>query len=128
MKLNNKGQTLIFFVILIPLLLMLLAIVVDVSLMHREKIKLENTTKIIIKNVYDNKMDSDINQKIKNLYNKNDINSKNVKIRINDDYLQIGNQYEIDSIFGKIIGFKKDRVKVNIKGYKKNGKIVFTKE
>lgn len=128
MKLNNKGQTLILFVVLIPVLLMVLAIVVDVSLMYHEKIKSENTTKTIIKNVYGNRSDDNIKNQIKDLFKKNNIEYKNIKISSTSEYIKITNNYEIDSIFGKIIGFKKYKIKINIKGYMKNNKIIFTKE
>ena len=128
MKLNNKGQTLIIFVILIPLLITLMAFVVDISYMYRENNKLENTTKTIIKNLYDERLNENIESKVKDLYKKNKIDIKNIKISAKDDYLIIENNYEVNSIFGKLIGLKKYKIKVDIKGYKKNGKIVFTKE
>ena len=128
MKLNNKGQTLVIFIILIPLLITLMAFVVDISYMYRENNKLENTTKTIIKNLYDERLDGNIESKVKDLYKKNKIDEKNVKVTASDDYLTIDNNYEVKSIFGKLIGLKKYKVKVVIKGHKKNGKIVFTKE
>ena len=128
MKLNNKGQTLIIFVILIPLLITLMAFVVDISYMYKESNKLENTTKTIIKNVYNERLDGDIEKKVKDLYKENKIDNKNVKVSTKNEYLIVKNEYEVDSIFGKLIGIKKYKVKVNLKGYEKNNKIVFTKE
>ena len=128
MKLNNHGQTLIIFVILLPLLLALVAFVVDISYMYNEKLHLENTTKTIIENVYDKRLDEDIEAKVSKLYKKNKINNKNIKVKGDSEYLQIKNNYEINSIFGKIIGLKKYKMKVNIKGYEKDNKIKFNKE
>ena len=127
-KLNNHGQTLIMFVILLPIMLVLLALVVDISYMYREKNKLENTTKTIIKELYYHKQDDDIKNKVVNLYKKNKINIDNVTIKITDDYFIVNNNYEIDSIFGKIIGLKKYKVKVSFKGYMIEDQIKFTKE
>ncbi|MBE6160793.1 MAG: pilus assembly protein [Firmicutes bacterium] len=127
-KLNKKGQTLIMFVILIPLLIMMLALVVDVSYMTNEKIKLDSTTKTIIKEMFDNRFDNDMEDKIYNLYKKNKINYENVKIDKKEEYLKIKNYYEIDSIFGKIIGLKKYKIKTSIKGYKEKNKIKVIKE
>ena len=128
MKINNHGQTLIIFVILLPLILALIAFVVDISYMYNEKLHLENTTKTIIENVYDKRLDADIEAKVSKLYKKNKINNKNIKVKGDSDYLQIKNNYEINSIFGKIIGLKKYKMKANIKGYEKDNKIKFNKE
>ena len=38
-KLNNKGQTLIMFILLIPLILVIMALVIDTSFVYKEKIK-----------------------------------------------------------------------------------------
>lgn len=127
MKINNHGQTLIIFVILIPLLLAIMAFVVDISYMYNEKLHLENTTKTIINENYKNRLDEDIEKKIKDLYKKNDIKINNLKIVGSQEYLQIKNNYKIDSIFGKVIGLKKYPIKVNLKGYEENNKIIIKK-
>ena len=128
MKLNNHGQTLIIFVILLPILLALMAFVVDISYMYNEKFHLENTTKMIIKNNYKNRLDNGIENKIKDLYKKNDIKINNLKIESTTNYLKIKNNYNIDSIFGKIVGLKKYKIKTNLKGYEEDNKIKVVEE
>lgn len=127
-NLNNHGQTLIVFVVLLPILITLLAVVVDTSYMYREKIKLESVTKTTIKNLYDERLDSNIESKIKKLYKKNKIDCKNLKVEATSNYFIIKNNYEIDSIFGKIIGLKKYKIKTSLKGYIKEDKIKIAKE
>lgn len=127
-KLNNKGQTLVMFVVLIPLFIMVFALIVDVSYMTHEKIKLENTTKIIIKEMYEYRLDNDIEDRIINLYRKNNIKDNNIKIETNEKYMIISNNYSINSIFGKVIGLKKYKLKIVIKGYKENNYIKIVKE
>ena len=65
---NKKGQTLVFFIVFIPFILMLASYVIDLGYIQSEKIKLNDTTKIVIKELY--KKDYSTNQ-IKQLYQKN---------------------------------------------------------
>lgn len=128
MKINNHGQTLVIFVILLPVLLMIMAFVVDISYMYYESNKLENTTNMIIKKNYDKRLDDDIKNTIKNLYKKNDINTSNLKVEGKEEYLKIQNNYKVSSIFGKIIGIKTYKIKVSLKGYKDNNNLKIIKE
>ena len=66
---NKHGQTLILFVILIPIILLLLAFVVDLGLVITNKIKTEEVTKQVIKDAYL----LDDNKEIFYSYNVNDI-------------------------------------------------------
>lgn len=120
---NNKGQTLVIFIILLPMFLALCAFVIDVGLMTYENIKLKNTTKSVLNSVVDkNKINED---DIKKLYQKNKINIDNIEIIINDEIIQIKNQYFIDSLFGKILQIKEYEVRVNAKIDLKSKKITF---
>lgn len=127
-RLNNKGQTLIMFIILIPVTIMLMALIVDSSYLYIKKTKLENTTANIIENLYLKKDDENIIALVEELYNKNDIQTKKLKVDIQNDYFKISNEYKIDSIFGSIIGLKKYDVKVSLKGYYENDKVKVIKE
>ncbi len=120
---NNKGQTLVIFIILLPMFLALCAFVIDVGLMTYENIKLKNTTKSVLNSVVDkNKINE---EDIKKLYQKNKINIDNIEIIINDEIIQIKNQYFIDSLFGKILQIKEYEVRVNAKIDIKSKKIIF---
>ena len=65
-KLNNKGQTLIMFILLIPLILVIMALVIDTSFVYKEKIKFQSVTKTIMKTTYEKKDATDFNDKIIN--------------------------------------------------------------
>lgn len=116
------------FVILVPVILMLMALIIDTAYLYRENAKLESTTKSIIKNLYDSKEDDNINRMIINLYKENDIQTKNLEIISNTTSLKIINHYKVDSIFGKIIGLKQYEVKVSLKGYYDGNKLRVIKE
>ena len=127
-KLNNSGQTLIMFVILVPVIILLMALVIDISYLYRENAKLESTTKNIIKNLYDNKDSINVNEMVIQLYQKNEIDIKKLKVNIENENFKISNEYKIDSIFGKIIGLKKYEVKISMRGYLKDSKLKVIKE
>lgn len=127
-KLNSKGQTLIMFILLIPLILVIMALVVDTSFVYKEKIKFQSVTKTIMKTTYENKDATDFNDKIINLYKKNEIYTNNIVIKVNSDSVVIKNQAKVKSIFGNIIGIKNYEVKFSYKIYKENESIKVIKE
>ena len=127
-KLNNKGQTLIMFILLIPLILVIMALVIDTSFVYKEKIKFQSVTKTIMKTTYENKDAIDFNDKIINLYKKNGIDTNNMVIKVNSDNVVIKNQAKVKSIFGNIIGIKNYEVKFLYKIYKENESIKVIKE
>ena len=115
---NKHGQTLILFVILIPIIIMLLAMVVDIGLVMGEKIRLEEVTKSVVKEAFDS------DDKIYELLKKNEVNNS-VKLSRDDCKLKIEINEEVKSIFGGIIGIKKYDIKVAIVSLKENSKIIF---
>lgn len=120
MILNKKGQTLIVFIVLLPLLLGVVAFVVDVGLICSKNAHLREVTKNIIENVYEDYEGG----KVKNLYIKNNIQIDKLEVVFHDGELRIKNENEIESIFGKIVGLKKYKIKVSMLGYKEEDKLV----
>lgn len=117
---NKKGQTLIIFVILIPIFLGLIALVVDIGTIYYEKTRSLEVTKTIIQESM-----GSTEEFIFELCRKNKIPLDNLEVELLENKITIKNSYEIDSIFGSIIGFKKYKIKINITGIKKNEKIIF---
>lgn len=118
---NKKGQTLVIFVLLLPIFIALLAFVIDVGLMTYENIKLKNTTKSILNDVVKkNKINE---ESIITLYKENDINIDNLKIEITENEIVIHNNYFIESMFGKILKINEYEVNVNGKINLENKKI-----
>lgn len=114
---NNKGQTLVLFVVLLPVILILLAFVFDTAYMSMEKNKLNDIAKTSLKYVVkDNK---DINE-VKKVIKENDNKIKIEKITNNNVYLK----KEIKPIFGQIIGFQKYSLKTNLYGKMEGNKLI----
>ncbi len=118
---NKRGQTLILFVILIPILLGLCALVIDVGLIVSKSTHLKEVSKTIIEEV----MPEASIEEIEDLFIKNDIPVSQLEVQIEDEKIRIQNEYEIDSIFGSVIGIKHYQVSVDITGSMKDGKVVF---
>lgn len=101
-RLNNKGQSLVMFICLLPILLLIVLAIVDVSRMVIEKNKLNNINYIAISYYSSHKEDDDVTERIISLIKRNDEDIINV--RINKDKNTIYLDKKIDSTMGKIIG------------------------
>ena len=122
---NNKGQTLVVFIIFIPVIILLMAFIVDTSLMYIAKSKLNDLSKTIIKEIYDVE---DKNSKVEELLKANEINYNNYDIEINDNKVKLSIKEEIDSVFGRMIGNESYTIKSEVTGYKDNDKFKFIVE
>ena len=104
---NNKGQSLVLFIIIIPLIIIMFVFVVDVSRLYYEKNRLDNINVLVLKK-YSDKNDSEIERIIR----KNDSDITNIEINHennsltltkNIDVIFIGvlnkNKYEINSTY-----------------------------
>ena len=118
---NKHGQTLILFVILIPILLGLAALVIDVSLIVSKSVELKEVSKTIIENVWGDATE----EEIRNLFIKNDIPVGHLVVEIQDEEIRIQNDYEVAAIFGTVIGIHTYEIKVDITGREYDRKIVF---
>ena len=79
--LNNKGQVLVVFVILLPIFLIILTGLVDVGLLNLEVKKLNTNTYDALEYYLDNYEDEKVLEDTKALLNKN---LKDIKISIDD--------------------------------------------
>lgn len=129
MKLNNKGQTLVAFIILLPVLIMVFALIIDLGLLSIEKRKIDNEIKSTItyglKNIESDNLDLKLRKLI--LKNIDNINNEDIKIRIENNYIKISLSVERKSIF-KIIGKEKYDINSSYIGIVDNNKIKIEKE
>lgn len=124
---NNKGQTLVIFIVFLPILILLLATMVDVSLMYSESNKLNNINKLVINYGLDNINENNIENKLEELLILNDekINKTNIKIEKNK--IKINLEKNERSIFGNVIGLKSYTIKSKYIGKLINNKKVIKK-
>ncbi|MBE6155736.1 MAG: hypothetical protein E7164_03160 [Firmicutes bacterium] len=115
--LNKHGQSLVTFIILLPLILLLFGLGIEKAYVSYQKNKLISVTKSIIANSIEEKDKNDIIL----LYDKNDIGVSNLVI--DGSYgLKVSFVSNVDSFLGK-----KYEVKISILGYEENGKIYYKK-
>ena len=97
--LNNKAQSLIIFVIILPILIVFIGYSFDVLNTNYEKNKIENLSLMVKENLNDDITDNEI----KELINKNDTNIV-VTITRNGEITKVELSKRIKSLFGKVIG------------------------
>ena len=118
---KNNGQALITFIIFLPIIIIILGSVIEVSIINYSKHKLISLTKSIIASTIESKNKNDIIL----LYNKNNIDT-DFDI-IYDDGIEIIFNYEINSFLGKIINKDYYNIYIDIKGKKYNNQIIYEK-
>lgn len=125
---NKKGQTLIFFVLIIPIFILLLAFIVDTGIVLKESTKLNSTMKTILKTTYEEKNDWNYKEKVESLFIKNEIPTENIILDVKENQIKLSNQYTKESIFGKIIGIKEYKIKNTLLAKKEQERIIIIKE
>ncbi len=118
---NKHGQTLVLFVVLIPILLGFTAFIIDMGLIISKTVELKEVSKTILENVKNNASD----EKIRELFLKNDIPVEQLDVVIEKNQIHIFNEYEVDSIFGAVIGIKDYDIRVDITGIYNGDKVTF---
>lgn len=118
---NKHGQTLVAFIIIIPIILLALGSIIELSVLEYNKKKIESTTKTIIASHIDS-MDED---KIRQDFEDNDIVG-NIQISTKEG-LEISVDTFVQGYLGKIIDKENYEIKVDIIGYQDEGKIKFKK-
>lgn len=106
---NKKGQSLVIFVLILPVIAILIAFFIDSSLSIMEKNKLEgiissNMEEALKKEIYDE-------EKIANAIKKND--DIDVSVSVNEDRLVIKANSNKKSVFGKILNFDYYKLEFN---------------
>jgi len=124
---NNKGQTLVIFVVILPMLILLIAFIIDVSLMYSENNKLNNINKLVINYGLDNLEENGIENKLEELVILNDKKIEKINIKIEKNKIISKLKKEEKSIFGNIIGLKKYKINSKYSGELNNGKKVIKK-
>lgn len=121
---NNKGQTLVVFIILLPVLFLFLGLVYDFGLISLENKKIKNNIEEIISYSLDNLEEENLTLKIKeNL--ENNLGSIKTNITLENNIVLINVKKEIKTIFIK----KQINNQINItyKGYLDNNKKIITR-
>jgi hypothetical protein len=98
---NKRGQSLITFVLILPLIVLFIAFFIDSSLSLYEKNKLDGIITSNMKEAIENDIRDE--EKIKKAIKKND--NMEITINIIDDDLQVIVKSNKKSVFGKLLKF-----------------------
>ena len=104
---NNRGQTLVLFLLIMPIIIAFLAFFIDMSMVSYEKSKVNgvitnNLMVIVNKDIVD--LD-----KIESIFNKNEIKVNNIVL--DNEFISIYVDYNTKSLFGKILDFDIYKIK-----------------
>jgi len=116
---NNKGQVLVLFVIILPVILILATYMIDSGYIVSEKSKIDDINEIVLKRALTNDLST---SEIKDLIDKNDKDIYIVDVNY-DDGIRLHLQKIIEPIFGKIVGYQQYEINSNLKATYVNGKI-----
>lgn len=120
---NNKGQTLVLFVLILPIIIFIMLLVIDVSNMFITKQELNNINKIVLNYGLDIIEEENIDSKLEELINKN-ISVNEHTIRIDNGIIEIEIKKNIQGIVTKK---KIYEVKSTYKGYIEEDKKVISR-
>ena len=98
---NNKGQVLILFVLIIPILLLGAVYIIDNTYLAYNKNKLNQINDLVIKDAAIRNMGVD---EIKDYINKNDKDIEVEFILVSAEEVQINLKKEVSSYFGNVTG------------------------
>ncbi len=115
LKINNKGQSLVMFVLIIPIFLLILTLVYDVGNAIYEKDRLSNTNYLTIEYGLNN-IDTVTENDLKNLIEQNTSNLKYIYVTIEDNQIEIKMEKDAKSIIGKMFNFNLVKIISHYKG------------
>ncbi len=118
---NNKGQSLVTFIFLIPIILLILFMIYDVSNMVLLKIELNNINYLVTDYGVDKLDNVGIDSKLREMVAKNKNDIDNVDIKIIDNKLYVVLEDTLDNKISLIRKFK-FKVKSSYIGYMENDK------
>ena len=87
--LNNKGQSLVMFVMILPILLMIIMMVIDIGKMVQRREELDIINYILVDNGLDNIEINNLEDKLREILDKNDKSIDIVKINIDKESLEV---------------------------------------
>lgn len=114
-SLNNKGQSLVMFVIIFPIFLFIITLIYDVGNAIYEKNRLSNTNYMVVEYALLN-IDTISEEDIICLINENDSDISDISIMIINDSVDIALEKDIKGVVGKMFGFNLTSVRSEYKG------------
>lgn len=121
---NKRGQTLIIFVMLIPIILTMAALVIDVGLLYYKKNEYMGIVEESIKEYFKNE---DLTSALETL-TLNGVSLDDVLVSATDETISVILDTKVDSIFGKVIRINDYEIKIARVGTKDKERVIIKKK
>lgn len=121
---NKRGQTLIIFVMLIPVILTMAALVIDVGLLYYKKNEYMGIVEESIKEYFKNE---DLTSALETL-TLNGVSLDDVLVSATDETISVTLDTKVDSIFGKVIRINDYEIKIARVGTKDKERVIIKKK
>ena len=115
--LNNKGQSLILFVIVLPILLLVTVLVIDVGRIVVMKQELKSISNIALDYGLDNLEKDNLSDELYNLVQLNNNEIDEIDINIDNNRIYINLNENVNGVFSKIIDISNFDVESSYVGY-----------
>ena len=103
-SLNNRGQTLVLFVMLLPIMLLVMVLVFDIGKSIVEKQKLDNISFMFVSYGIEHSKDDNIEGTLKELVTLNCKDATDVEVLVKDDYVSVSLSGKVKGVFGNLVG------------------------
>lgn len=115
--LNNKGQSLVLFILLIPILVGVMVLVIDVGELFHTKVQIENVTEMVLEYGLDHIQDDDFQIEIlKDLMQEN-LTMAVSEVEIEQEKIHIITKTKVASVFSRMFGFREFQIVSEYQGY-----------
>lgn len=115
--LNNKGQTLILFVLMIPILLLIFVLVIDIGKVIVLKQELDNISNIVLDYGLENLDEVNLDSELINLVELNNDDIDVVDIRVENREIYITLNENIEGLFSQLVDISIFSVNSSYVGY-----------
>ena len=117
MKLNNKGQTLVMFIVIIPILISIMVLVIDLGSAFTKKQELNNVNKLVIEYGLDNLEEENLESDLTSYITMNAKDLSNVKVIVENNTINVTTKAYIDGIISKALNIDGFEIVSTYQGY-----------
>lgn len=117
MKLNNKGQTLVMFIVIIPILISIMVLVIDLGSAFAKKQELNNVNKLVIEYGLDNLEEENLESDLTSYITMNAKDLSNVKVTVENNTINVTTKAYIDGIISKALNIDGFEIVSEYHGY-----------
>lgn len=97
---NNRGQVLTFFVLMLPIFVVLLILTIDISNLIINKLEVDNINRILVDYALDKMEEDNLNELVTNISNLNDSDIE-VNLSLEDNRINLILKKEVKGIISK---------------------------